>query len=367
MRTEEDLRSALRALEEAADSYGTPDFAIPTARVTPLHSPRHTTRRSWVVAASSLAVAAAIVALVIGVVATGGTNPGKVQPGNSTPPPVHSTSVIAPSTPLAAPKTFDLRSLWFSLRPLDGAVVSGVSLSATAQQVRLDTSSGEFWDLTLGAAGAPQPTAANGSEAISIGGRPGFYGYLSGLLYASQANRPVGLVWEYAPGAWATVVSDDQRAISAADATAVADAVEPGVTERVTVPIKVGKAPVGMRLEAYLGGPGGARPTQSGTQGVNAGIDFSAGSATGLTVDFAPRRAGESLTGTKTTISGRTAYLMNGSITLLVGSAYEADVTAGPSGPTITAAQLLDVARSIVFAEDPNDQSTWFDATVALP
>lgn len=370
MRTEQDLHSAFRALEEVADAYGTPDFAIPTPTLPAVRTIRPA-RRNWVAVSSSVAVAAAIAALVIGVVVTRGPStpnrPGVTQSGTSTPPSHTSTAVGPPK--ITAPKTFDLRSLWFSLRPINGLVVSGVTLFATSQQVNLDSGSGQHWDVTLNAAGASKPTAATGSESIQIGGRPGYYGYLTDPGSATLANQPVGLVWEYAPGAWATVVSDDaQRAISSTDATAVAASVEPGRTQAVKVPIKVGLAPVGMRLQGYLGGPGGSRLTQSGsTVGVNAGIDFTAGNGTSLSVSFYPRLAGETLTGTPTTIAGRTAYIMNGSIRILVSGNYEVDATAGPNGPNVSAAQLLAVAQSIEVASNPQDQGTWFDATVALP
>ena len=361
MRTEQDLHSAFQSLEEAADAYGTPDFATVATAPTTV-SPLRPARRNWVAISSSVA-AAAIAALVIGIVVPSTPHsrnrPAVIQPGTS-------TSAVQPVAPLTAPQTFDLRSLWFSLRPLDGVQVSGVMLSTTSQQVQLDSGTGQEWDVTLTAAGTDQPMAEPGAEAIQIGGRPGYYGSLSGLGYATAANQPVGLVWEYAPGAWATVVSHDQHAISAADATAIADAVEPGQTKALTVPIKVGTAPEGMQLQAYIGGPGGSRLTQIGTQGINALIDFTSGTETDVTVDFGPRISGEPLSGTRTTIGGRTAYVMNGSIRILVGSNYEMHaIVAGNAH--VTPAELLTIANSIEVASNPQDQSTWFDATEALP
>jgi len=249
---------------------------------------------------------------------------------------------------------------------MSGVVVSGYWLQADMQQLELDTSGGKHWDLTLVPAGAAQPTARTDAREISIGGRPGFYGYLSGLSFATQANDPIGLVWEYAPGAWATVVSNDQDAISSTDAVTVAEAVTPGRTQAVAVPIKVGTAPAGMHLTTYLGGPGGSRLGQQGTVGVNAQVAFANGSMN-VSVDFARRVAGETLAGTKTTIAGRTAYVMAGLIAIEVDGNYIAQVSTGPSGPYASAAQLLAVANSLEFASNLQDQSTWFDATVALP
>ena len=109
------------------------------------------------------------------------------------------------------------------------------------------------------------------------------------------------------------------------------------------------------------------RPSRAATTGVNALVDLTTGTGTALTVSFTPRIAGETLTGTPTTIAGRTAYIMNGSIRILVGSNYEVEASADPGGPNVSAAELLAVAQSVEVASDPQDQSTWFDATVALP
>jgi hypothetical protein len=58
---------------------------------------------------------------------------------------------------------------------------------------------------------------------------------------------------------------------------------------------------------------------------------------------------------------------MTGSITVPIDSNHVVTVSVGPSGPTLTAPQLLAVTKSLEFASNLQDQSTWFDSTVALP
>ncbi len=90
------------------------------------------------------------------------TDLGVTQSGTSAAPTHTSAPVGAPK--ITAPKTFDLRSLWFSLRPVDGLVVSGLTLYSTSQQVQLDSSSSQHWDVTLNAAGTQPPKAERGSD-----------------------------------------------------------------------------------------------------------------------------------------------------------------------------------------------------------
>jgi hypothetical protein len=100
--------------------------------------------------------------------------------------------------------------------------------------------------------------------------------------------------------------------------------------------------------------------------GVNAQIDFTAGNGTSLSVALGPRYSSDTA-GTPTTIEGRAAYVMTGSITVPIDSNHVVTVSVGPSGPTLTAPQLLAVTKSLEFASNLQDQSTWFDSTVALP
>ena len=364
MRTETDLQDAFRALEDIAESYGTPDFHVSAQQ--PAGPPARSGARRVRVALSSLAAAAAVISAVAVTAAVTHSLHAPRHSGNAgslAPSPAPTTTSAA----VAAPRSFDLRALWFTVRPMSGVVVSGYKLFAEAQQVELDTSGGQHWDVTFNSAIAKQPTSIAGAEAVDIHGRRGFYGYLTGLAFATPADRPVGLVWQYAPGAWSTVVSADQTAISLADATAVAEAVEPGRRQAVTIPIKVGVAPPGMRLEGYVGGVGGQRSTQHGAGGVNALVDFTTdGSGTMFTVDLGPSLAGQSYSGSTVTIAGRTAYVVNGSVTIPVGD-YVAHVGAMPGAPALTTPQILAVANSVAIASDPHDPSTWFDATTALP
>jgi hypothetical protein len=372
MRTESDLQSVFRALEDVADDYGTPEFHIPPMQLEGAPTVRHASRVRVVM--SSLAAAAAVVAVLALATVIGHrpnssdqTGVGTIGPSPTVSPSPSSTSSPTQSPTVAAPRAFDVHSLWFTMRPISGVVVSGYKLFANVQQVQLDTSTGEHWDVTLAAAGAPQPTSAAGSQPITIAGRPGYYGALSNLAFATQVDQPIGLVWQYAPDAWATVVSPDVTAISSTDAKTVADAVQAGVSQAVRIPIKVKVAPPGQRVQGYVGGPGGSRVTQHGIEGVNALIDFTTGTGTSFTVDLAPRVGGENLSGKATTIAGRPAYVDGTSVAILVDKTYVLRVGASAEGPALTTAQVIAVANSVAFPSSLEDQNTWFVATEALP
>ena len=371
MRTETDLWAAFRALEETADSYGTPEFDIAATRVD--EPPARIGGRHSRVVLSSLAAAAAVVVAVGTAAVISRLESPSDRRGVVGGPTSHGSTSSVPTTratvPLVAPRSFGLRRLWFTLDPIPGAVVTGYRLFADAQMVELESSDGQHWDVTLSAAGAQQPRSSTGAEAVSVAGHPGYYGYLTQVPFAAPADRPVGLVWQYAPGAWATAVSADTTAISSDDAARVAAAVVPGHPQAVAVPIRLGSAPPGTRLQGYLGGAGGSGIGQHGTTGVNALIDFSTdGSGTAFTVDLEPRTAGATYSGTEATVGGRTAYVVDNSVTILDGD-YVAHLgpMPGTGAARLTAAQVLAVARTLSFAANPTDQSTWFDATTALP
>ena len=223
MRTETDLWAAFRALEETADSYGTPEFDIAAKRVD--EPPARIGGRHSRVVLSSLAAAAAVVVAVGTAAVISRLESPSDRRGVVGGPTSHGSTSSAPTTratvPLVAPRSFGLRRLWFTLDPIPGAVVTGYRLFADAQMVELESSDGQHWDVTLSAAGAQQPRSSTGAEAVSVAGHPGYYGYLTQVPFAAPADRPVGLVWQYAPGAWATAVSADTTAISSDDAARV--------------------------------------------------------------------------------------------------------------------------------------------------
>src|SRR5690349_7534959 len=145
MRTEADLQAAFRALEDIADGYGTPDFDIATLTLSETSTRRHHPSRAGVIV-SSLAVAAAVTAAVVltTVVAHRSNAPDHTSVATPTPSPIptHTTRV-------AAPRAFDVRELWFTLRPMAAISVSGYTLMSDVQQVELDVADGQHWNVAL--------------------------------------------------------------------------------------------------------------------------------------------------------------------------------------------------------------------------
>jgi hypothetical protein len=366
MRTEEHLHSALALLEEQADSYRAD---VPAPEV--LTSPR--AHRSKLVV-SVLATAAAVAAIAVAAPLLGHDRAsapkhqagGPTRSASSSPTHHHRPKVAS-----RAPTSFDLHQYYFTIDKMNGFSINGGVSFPDLQQAELDTGDGGHYDLTVNARGAWRPHRPAGARPVTVNGHPGFYGVLYALPMGVAAMRPVGLAWQYAPHAWATVVSWNTKSIPLDRATLIADAVHPGALSPLTVPVSTSPLPAGLRLAGSLCGAGGSRAGQHGYRGFDCLIDFDS-TRTGptLTIDVTGPGMGYQKTGRQVRINGRPAYVTR-DVVLVVGSDFVASIQQLPAQPSgrfeLTEAQLLQIAHHLKFVPRVSDYADWTDATTALP
>ncbi len=246
MRTESDLMAAFQALERRADDYGAPSFRVVATE--DARSPRARLAVSMLAAAALVAAAVGIALAVAG-----------HRPSSSEPPADHRSVVPtspAPtvvSTTVPAPRSFDPRRLSFSLDRINGVDIVQVRVFRQVQEVMLRSGAGDRWDVMLNAPGSWGPFATTGTPKVTVAGRPAFYGPTPDALpFAVRAERPVVLAWEYTPGAWGVVVSEDAAPIPLDVARMLAGSVHPGVLTSVSLPLRIRQAPPGMTVQGYV-------------------------------------------------------------------------------------------------------------------
>jgi hypothetical protein len=367
MRTEDELRSALALLEERADSYRAQIPAPELGR-----SPRAHRARLVI---SVLATAAAVAAIAIAVPllghnrapATGHPAGGATHSTASTPTPRPTPTILT----VRAPKAFDLRRYYFAIDRMNGVTFGGGTLFRDLQQAELDTGDGGHYDLTLNARGAWRPQRPVGARTVTVNGRPGFYGLLRALPMGVASAHPVGLAWQYAPGAWASVAPWDKDAVPLDRAKLVAEAVHPGAASALTVPVTVPTLPAGLHYSGVVWSAAGTRTGQHGYSGFDCLLNFDS-TPTGptLTIDVAGPGMGYLKRGRRVQVNERTGYVSDDAV-LVVGSDFVANVQQLPAQPSgqlkLSEAQLVRIARSLTFVARVPDYTDWIDATTALP
>jgi len=348
MYTEEDLRATFGALEHKA-----PDTAGVLARLARAKAQRTVGRR--VVGVVAVAAVAAVVAggsMLVGDLAStssgGNTAASAVDPGHL--------------NPLRYP---------FAIDESSGLHVSyGDSRFAGAANASIGTTPSDVsYLLEVCEAGRWTPPADHGGEPVQVNGMNGFY--RADFLYEygiPNAKGVPGVVWEYAPGAWAVLRyrPTEPEAVPPADVREtllrIAAAVRFDRTTPVRLPFKVGYLPAGLHPAEDFPADMASVPdiaVPGNTETATSAALPLVGDAGSLSIQLARLGKDHSIAPGDMEVSETSE-----------GSYVVANV--GPfglllSGKGFSAEELKKVARSITPAADLLDTSTWFDAEQALP
>lgn len=204
----------------------------------------------------------------------------------------------------------------------------------------------------------------DGMSLVDINGMPGYFGQFHDNLDPTLGPRDIpspGLVWEYAPGDWASIDSHRSDSIEA-DLIAVAQALDLGHAGVVRVPMRLSASPLGQPVE-YV--------DTDVRDGWDAMVSYGPEQGTQVVIEVT-NRTGAPARGEATTVDGRPAVWNSDErslqidagdgVTILVSEADNGD-----AGASLSRDQLVAIARSVSLSPDPNDQTTWFNAATAIP
>lgn len=399
MRTEEDIRQALRSrADEAPVSVSLADLPR-----------RHQARRRRRVAVASVC---GVVSLVAGSVTAVRAANHSTDPTPAVSRPVAVSSLRMPAGPELSTFTVD---------PPPGYRVTARAAERGYSWLGLATSSGvgadgvaaiyQFSPGTYQANYGTRPDASLAkARSVSVGGRTLYLLRLaafpdtppmarikkgSGVAPVLKADPRSTVVWEYVSGSWAAVQWRDASAASDQAALQVARAVHLAA-EPLLTPFSIDYLPARFdrRWAALQAGPWGSgfgsTPVGYPDGPVGFAVDF--GTAVddrqhallaevppdGINVRTSTLPVRPTLTvnnqaypGKRVFVNGRTAYFFAISDELYIpapgGTVIIGSVLGFSGGDRISEAELTRVALSMRFAASLTDTSTWFDATQALP
>ena len=368
MRTEDDIRAALRTLERAA-----PDAHDVLASLD--GRPRRVSRwRVPVAAVAAMTIAFAGVPLIKAISGGGGTAPEGAPGGRWT----YSFTIAPPVGWKVYNQHIDKNS-------------QSVSLFGPPYRQCIVTSFGK------GTFGADRLVA--GREPVTVNGHPGFVGSVRGVELRGDKGlgqpsylRPTGpvVVWEYAPDLWRLsycTLSPGDRSRQLADGILMARAVR-DVPRAVRTPYKVGYLPDGWRTRTF-GEPGAGSVDAS--QSAALLTILPPGSKDMLRIPTAPMEyqhinisfrdtPGFQPTGRRVTINGLPAWLSRDakpgtrgghtpstwSGVFIKGNGFWISIEAVAADPSFTT-ELVRIAQHLTLAPNPLDVSTWFDGNSAIP
>ncbi len=404
MRTEDDVRQALRERERdaasAADVLPRLYFDEPSRR------PRR--GRTYLLAAASCAVVGVVVAAML-IVGRHGQRSGTTPSPSPTPTPKVTSSVKMPLGPKFE-FSFEMGPLpagyvalnqqiggielqgmqlrgatpqWAEIGcPIQGTAANAPSptplmLPAACESGRSGHSAADQYVLAavVGAFAKGQfdPSVLGNATAINVNGAPGLLAEgmvtgsmeWSGLPIAIPGNwfPQTTVAWQYAPDSWALVAGPGTRDLM----TAIAQATRVGGAHRALVPFSVGYLPASLNqrrsisvslaahraLVSFGSGPSGPHDhaLYISVSPTAANPAASPGDQVALTVDGRPAR-----------YSPRQSTL-----TMNCGRDCELTITWLDSGTPLTKTELIKVAEHVTVTPSLTDTSTWYDAAVALP
>jgi hypothetical protein len=202
------------------------------------------------------------------------------------------------------------------------------------------------------------PTEAKLGEPVDVNGRPGYYAVIQA---PDNDERSMTLVWEYAPGAWATVWDSPGGGVDDVKATELRHAM---ATHAATVapltPIRVQGLPEQL-FTGYLA------YYDDWTQG-DFGLNDTSGEqwAVSWTPDPTPADVDHT---SEVAINGRvwTVEHNNGAVVGIHVRIDGTDVAISHDGSAATLQDYIDIASQVEFAPNLHDSGTWFEASTSLP
>ncbi len=368
MRTAEDLRAAFALLDEHA----------PTECAGPLDEPRTKSRRHRVLPLAGVAAAVAAVAIAVPLLV-----PDRGASTRSTP----------PAAAYEAPVTLRYS---FTVDHVAGYTITPSAVERDVQRANITIGSGSAPDaadadgaIYVYARGAFDPTAAKGGRPVKVNGHAGYFARLTSPTLTGIDGIPAKLdavVWQYAAGAWAMVqvrFAGDQ--VNARDEELkIARAVHPGHPEPTRVPFRFGYLPDGLVAEGaelerggawiYLGDgrPGGTDGDQMFGSALSVfvypGLNPTPGSEpNGMFCQGQKRFTMDGARGCFHAPGGPgpDSRITNGLSLNAPGGLIEMRVGDTHLG-RYSDDQLKQIAGTLRIATII-DQSTWFDATTAMP
>jgi len=263
--------------------------------------------------------------------------------------PIQGTAANVPSpTPLMVP----------------AACESGRSGHAAADQYVLAAVVGAFGK------GQFDPSVLGHATAINVNGAPGLItedpvtGSMewSGLPIAIPGNwhARTTVAWQYAPDSWALVAGPGTRDLI----TAIARATRAGGAHRALVPFSVGYLPASLNQRRSISV---SLPAHRAL--VSFGSAPSGPHDHALYISAAANPTGSPRDQVALTVDGRAARYSPGQSTLTMDCGRDCTLTITwlDSGTPLTKAELIKVAEHITLAPSLTDTSTWYDAAHALP
>lgn len=206
--------------------------------------------------------------------------------------------------------------------------------------------------------GAFDPTPARGGEPVTVQGRPGFY-VSERITSLSPREFGLGVFWEYQPDAWAIAYGLGQGGERGMSMRA-AEAVRFGETVPLPVPYRIGHLPPGLspasgQLETPETDPtrhiSDVRLTGTAT---GFGLTITAMHQTAVNWKGDPRPVGEPVVNED-----------QASVSVYYGSFWLSLRSHDKS--VLSADELVRIARSITPTPNYEDLGAWFDAPTAIP
>ena len=285
----------------------------------------------------------------------------------------------------------------FQVNPIDGYSIVHAGVLPTAQyaDVVLPGDDTPVGSISVYAAGAFDPAAAEQGQPVQVGGLDGFYATIADQRIGAPAGaQQPAVVWPYAGGTWAVVQGDWGDRVThgtwtgdpVAAELAVASAVDTTTSAPLPIPVRVAYLPPGTVAESAVtgtsplaviglsdGGPSNADVPQAPGHGSSMQI-----TAAGFDPETDLRQVDAQ--GNLRVPGGPDVHL--GAPVDVVGArafqSAEGDVTAVYPDRVMTVrftgfgtyryspAQLLAVAQGLVLSSSTTDQTTWFDASTAI-
>ena len=387
MRTEDDVRQALRERERdaasAADVLPRLYFDEP--------SRRPGRGRTYLLAAAACAVVGVVVAAML-IVGRHGQRSGTTPSPSPTP---KVTSAV--KMPLGPKFEFS-----FEMGPLPAGYVAlnqqigGIELqgmhlrgatpqwveiacpiqgtAASCESGRSENAAADHYVLAavVGAfdKGQFNPSVLGPATAINVNGAPGLI--TEGMVIGSMewSGLPIGIpanwhaqttiAWQYAPDSWALVAGPGTRDLI----TTIARATRAGGAHRALVPFSVGYLPASLNQRRSISV---SLPAHRAL--VSFGSAPSGPHDHALYISAAANPTGSPRDQVALTVDGRAARYSPGQSTLTMDCGRDCTLTITwlDSGTPLTKAELIKVAEHITLAPSLTDTSTWYDAAHALP
>lgn len=345
MRTENDIRSALATL---ADDVPPPEQVLAAVRTARLGRQR---RRRAVVALAVATTAIAAISVPVAGELLGDRRPSG-QPAGDPVPARPANPVWQHRFALGVPAGFKVYASWIRL---------------TDESIMLSGPAGETCSAEVFAPGKFDPRElATVRTPVTVQGRHGWYTTLD----IHNGARP-RVAWQYAANAWAMVACTEPSGESLDASLRLANSLTFG-RRQVPAPFAIEYVPAGLAVDAIepmteAGGNTFKAHNALGSRG-SPRLEIGYVHGTSPTATVTPQ-VGPSNSGPKSlTINGRPATLTTGrdSIALVItGEGFQAQVSIRRLDDA--ANEAVRVAEGLSFAADPEDATTWFDATEALP